>query len=58
MFVASDGIVFLDDLEYLTRANGVIVEHNLRLAHEAVPTDPVQLDELQFERFCAELLLG
>ena len=57
VFVASDGIVFLDDLEYLTRTDGTIIEHDLRLAHDAVPTGPVHLDELQFERFCAELLL-
>jgi hypothetical protein len=57
VFVTSEGVVFLDDLEYLAKTNGTIIEHDLRLAHGTVPTSPQNLDELQFEVFCADLLL-
>jgi hypothetical protein len=58
VFVTSDGVVFLDDLEYLVRADGNIIAHNLRLPHGTVPpTNPCELDDLQFKAFRADVLV-
>lgn len=58
VFVTSDGVVFLDDLEYLTPTNGDIIDHDLRLPHGTIaPTNAEQLDELQYGMFCAEVQL-